>query len=331
MLQPKRAESILQTTEAVERWECDVWEHEQRFGKTLDEDVKKGVFLALAPSQVQNHCHLNSHILQSYAQVRTMLFDNCRAQADTAAGDVVPMDLSMLGKCQGKKGKGDKKGKGKGKCPKSESSKLEKDTDEDKKGKGKGKGKANAKTTKHLPGHCLVCKAWQHAKKDCWWSESAKSLTDTVSLAPAANNTTEPPITGMLIQFDGGETVPANPAQWLYSVTKRELSREEFLIDSGAATSVCQHSLVWNSGQPLDTSSQRPATRRFACAHDTVSTLRVTFRMRPKTLDCRDQSYRLDKSATEASSSRSAELVERYSTSSLATALSCNVLVECIG
>ena len=42
-----------------------------------------------------------------------MLFDYCRAQADTAAGDAVPMDLSMLGKGgEGKKGKGDKKGKG---------------------------------------------------------------------------------------------------------------------------------------------------------------------------------------------------------------------------
>ena len=101
LLQPKRAESILQTTETVERWECDVREYEQRFGKTLDEDVKIGVIFALAPSQVQNHCHLISHILKSSAQFRTMLFDYCRAQADTAAGDVVPMDLSLLGKGKG--------------------------------------------------------------------------------------------------------------------------------------------------------------------------------------------------------------------------------------
>ena len=103
LLQPKRAESVPQTTEAVERWECDVREYEQRFGKTLDEDVKIGVAFALAPLQVQNHCHLNSHILKSYAQGRTMLFDHCRAQADTASGDAVPMDLSMLVK--GGKGK----------------------------------------------------------------------------------------------------------------------------------------------------------------------------------------------------------------------------------
>ena len=81
----------------ADRWECDVREYEQRFGKTLDENAKRGVILALAPLQVQNHCHLKSHILNSYAQVRTMLLDYCRAQADTAAGDAVPMDLSMLG------------------------------------------------------------------------------------------------------------------------------------------------------------------------------------------------------------------------------------------
>ena len=86
LLQPKRDESIPQTTEAVERWECDVREYEQRFGKTLDEDVKIGVILPLAPFQVENHCHWNSHILKSYAQVRTMLLDYCRAQAGTAAG-----------------------------------------------------------------------------------------------------------------------------------------------------------------------------------------------------------------------------------------------------
>ena len=94
LLQPKRAESILQTTEAVERWECDVRAYEQRFGKTLDEDVKIGVILALAPLQVQNHCHLNSHIVRSYAQVRTMLFDYCRAQADT-----VVMPYPWISRC----------------------------------------------------------------------------------------------------------------------------------------------------------------------------------------------------------------------------------------
>ena len=53
-------------------------EYEKRFSKTLDEDVKIGFILALAPHHVQNHCHLNSR---------------------------------KGGK--GKNGKGDKKGKGK--------------------------------------------------------------------------------------------------------------------------------------------------------------------------------------------------------------------------
>ena len=34
LLQPKRPESIAQTTEAVERWACDVRD-EQRFGKVM--------------------------------------------------------------------------------------------------------------------------------------------------------------------------------------------------------------------------------------------------------------------------------------------------------
>ena len=116
-----------------------------------------------------------------------------------AGGDVVPMDLSMLGKDKGKKGKGDKKGNGKVKGRKSESSKDEKGKDEDK--KGKGNCKANAKTTKHFAGYCFLCKAWGHAKKACWWNESAKSGKDTASLVtpitPAANTATKPPITGM--------------------------------------------------------------------------------------------------------------------------------------
>ena len=98
--------------------------------------------------------------------------------------------------------------------------------------RGKDKGKANAKTTKHFHGYCLVCKAWEHAMKGCWWNESAKSGKDTPSLetpiTPAENTKTQTSITGMLMQSDEGETVPANPSQWLYSVTIREPSHEEF-------------------------------------------------------------------------------------------------------
>ena len=50
VLQPIRFDAVAEKTETVERWECDVREYEQRFVKALDEHVKIGVTLALAPS-----------------------------------------------------------------------------------------------------------------------------------------------------------------------------------------------------------------------------------------------------------------------------------------
>ena len=152
-----------------------------------------------------------------------MLFDYCRAQADTAASDIVPMDLSML--CRGgkgKKGKGDKKGKGKGKAMKGEDNKDERDKGKSKV-KGKGKGKNNAKVTEYFAGYCLTkrdclhCKGWKHMKKDCWW----------------------------------------------------------------------------NSDQQEVISLRRRAIRRFAHAHEMVSTCLETFRSRPRILDCRGLSSHL--------------------------------------
>ena len=85
-------------------------------------------------------------------------------------------------------------------------------------------------------------------KKDCWWNESARSRKDTASLETpitlAADTTTEPSITWMLIQSDECEALPDDPAQWLYSMTKQESVHNDFLIVSGAATSVCQQRLV---------------------------------------------------------------------------------------
>ena len=61
-------------------------------------------------------------------------------------------------------------------------------------------------------------------KKDCWWNENAKSGNDTASLdtpiTPAESAKTEPQITGMLIQSGEGAELSADPAQWMYSVTK---------------------------------------------------------------------------------------------------------------
>ena len=54
LLQPKRSDAVAQVTLTGERWECDLRESEQRFGKALDKDVKMGVILALAPPSVQH-------------------------------------------------------------------------------------------------------------------------------------------------------------------------------------------------------------------------------------------------------------------------------------
>ena len=57
----------------------------------------------------------------------------------------------------------------------------------------------------------------------------------------------------MLIQSDEGGEIPADPTQWMYSVTKQESVpiANDFLIDSGAATSVCQQSLADSLGGKL--------------------------------------------------------------------------------
>ena len=62
LLQPKRSDAAAPTTETVERWECGVREYEQRFGEPLNEDVKIGVVLALAPpSEPLSREHTHTH------------------------------------------------------------------------------------------------------------------------------------------------------------------------------------------------------------------------------------------------------------------------------
>ena len=178
-------------------------------------------------------------------------------------------------------------------------------------------------------------------KKGCWWNENAQNGKDTASLensdTPAADATDEPSITGMLIQSDEGEAVPADPTQWLYSMTKREYVHNNFLIDSRAALYVnrvwstareeYKEDMEWNSDQQRVTSSRRRAIRRFSRAHEMVSTYLETFRSRPRMLDYRGLSSQWDKCATEATSSRSAVPVGRYSMNLLAIELNVNVLV----
>ena len=119
-------------------------------------------------------------------------------------------------------------------------------------------------------------------KKDCWWDDSAKSGKDTASLetpvTPAANTTPEPPVTGVWMQSDEGEALPADPTQWLYSVTKREPSRNDFLVDSGAATLVCRQSLADSlGGKPRGPGVElRSATgHQFTTTRNTTVSLRT--------------------------------------------------------
>ena len=72
----------------------------------------------------------------------------------------------------------------------------------------------------------------------------------------------------MMIQSDEGEAVPADPTQWLYSVTKREPSREEFLIDSGGATSVCQQNLADSLGGETHRTWSATQDSHWTSVHD---------------------------------------------------------------
>ena len=119
-------------------------------------------------------------------------------------------------------------------------------------------------------------------KKDCGWNENANSGKDTASLenpdTPVADEKTEPSTTGMLIQSDEGEAASVDPTRWLYFMTKRENVHNDFLIDSGAATSVCQQSLVDSLGaRPRGPGVElRSATgHQFATTGNTTNCLRT--------------------------------------------------------
>ena len=62
----------------------------------LDDDVKIGVILAMAPVAVQSLCHLNAPDLKTYGAVRLVVMEHCRAQVDIGIEMSGPMDLSAL-------------------------------------------------------------------------------------------------------------------------------------------------------------------------------------------------------------------------------------------
>ena len=81
-------------------------------------------------------------------------------------------------------------------------------------------------------------------KKVCWWNDPLlppiKSRKDTaLETANTAANQLESTMTGMQLQSDGSSTA-VDPTKWMFSAANRESSKNEFLFDSGAATSRCQ-------------------------------------------------------------------------------------------
>ena len=144
-------------------------------------------------------------------------------------------------------------------------------------------------------------------------------------------------ITAMLLQSDGADVAMPDSAQWMFSVTRQQPVRNgDFLIDVGAATSVCQQSLADSlGGKPSGPGTElRSATgHQFKTTGNTMICLHTKcgiavasdFQIVPMNSGRRDLSSQLDKCATEATSSRFAALMERFSMSSQATDLSSSV------
>ena len=178
------------------------------------------VILALAPPQVHNLCHLNSHVH------RTMLFDQCRAQAD---------------------GEGHRR-------------RQERQT----------KGKPMRKRPGTFLDAVFSGRPRDTRRKIAGYNESAKSGMDTASLetfvTPVANTTTKPPLTGMLMQFDGVTlcqppsivaVLGTETTTQSCGVPDRFLEKRHGYVNKAWPTALGEKpkDLVWSSGQPLDISS----------------------------------------------------------------------------
>ena len=109
-------------------------------------------------------------------QVRTTMFDYCRALTNLAFGGVVTIDLSMLGKGKGKEGKGENN---KEKTTREKKARMKKGTGTGPgsgTGKGKGHCKGKGKTTKYFDGYCFHCKAI-HISLECYYFPMMKKLS----------------------------------------------------------------------------------------------------------------------------------------------------------
>lgn len=161
-------------------------EYENRFDKHVDADLKVGIVLELAPTNVREHIHVNSDSTTlTYESVRERIVNYLEAktgdQDESQAMDVDALTkrLNALEKGKGK-GKKGKKGKGKGK----EFGKGKKGDGESKDGNknGKGKGQQNVASGKgsgsdKINGYCSICWGWGHPARICWYGQTNNALT----------------------------------------------------------------------------------------------------------------------------------------------------------
>ncbi len=78
------------TMAAVHMWDKEVGLYEERAKKELDDDLKAGIVLELAPEEVRDHVTLNSEKYPTYAAVRKCIenyIDSKREALDAAGPD----------------------------------------------------------------------------------------------------------------------------------------------------------------------------------------------------------------------------------------------------
>ena len=175
ILSPQKCTKLDHLWAAVETWEENVRQYEQRrrsdgTRQQLDSEIKVSILEQLCPVEIERHLQLNRSRYSDYADVRAelVMFLETRLGHRLKLGDASgahsasggdPMDVGSFSK-GGKKGKG-KKGKGDGKkgSPKGKSGKGSGQTDN--KGKGSGSGSKETRV-------CHNCNKIGHLKKDCW-------------------------------------------------------------------------------------------------------------------------------------------------------------------
>ena len=108
VVNPVPATNVADVGPCIVRWEQQVLEYEQKMEKRLDEDIKVGILVELAPAVVQDHIQLNTDQFTEYAKVRKCIFDYVEQQAMRHDADAMDVDIleaagvnNILTKCIG--------------------------------------------------------------------------------------------------------------------------------------------------------------------------------------------------------------------------------------